>query len=90
MKASKLALLIAAVATMSFAPLANAQTTGARGTDRVMTMDKDKDGMISKQEFMSMMEARFDAMDKAKTGKLTAVQVQEIIDSVGKTYGYAP
>jgi Ca2+-binding EF-hand superfamily protein len=52
-------------------------------------MDADKDGMISKSEFVRMMEAQFDAMDKAKTGRLTPAQVQEVIDSIGKQFGYS-
>ncbi len=90
MKASKIAVLIATVVAMGLAPIAQAQTGGqSKGLDSVKTMDADKDGMISKPEFLRMMEERFDAMDKAKTGRLTAVQVQEIIDSIGKQYGYA-
>jgi hypothetical protein len=89
MKASIVALAIATATTMSLAPAAYAQTGAPRGVDRVMTMDTDKDGMISKKEFMSMMEAKFDAMDKGRIGRLTAAQVQQIIDETGKTYGYA-
>jgi Ca2+-binding EF-hand superfamily protein len=87
MKALTLALAIATVATMSFAPIAYPQT---RSAHQVQTMDKDKDGMVSKREFMSMMEAKFDEMDKGKTGKLTATQVQDAIDWIAKTYGTAP
>lgn len=87
MKVSRIALLVAAVVALGLAPLAHAQ--GQKGMENVMTMDTDKDGMISKAEFMRMMEARFDAMDKNKTGKLTPQQVQQVIDSIGKQFGYA-
>ena len=33
-------------------------------------MDQDKDGKVSKQEFMRFMEAEFDRLDKKKEGKL--------------------
>ena len=33
-------------------------------------MDHDKDGKVSKQEFMRFMEAEFDRLDKKKDGKL--------------------
>jgi len=89
MRVSKLAVLVATVAAMGVAPLAHAQTGKSKSMDAVKTMDADKDGMISKSEFVRMMEARFDAMDKAKTGRLTPAQVQEVIDSIGKQFGYS-
>ncbi len=33
-------------------------------------MDKDKNGKVSKQEFMAFMEAEFDRLDKDKSGEL--------------------
>jgi EF hand domain-containing protein len=33
-------------------------------------MDTDKNGKISKQEWMNFMEAEFDRLDKAKNGQL--------------------
>jgi hypothetical protein len=33
-------------------------------------MDKDKDGTVSKQDFMNFMEAEFDRLDNTKEGKL--------------------
>ena len=36
----------------------------------VLLMDKDKNGKISKQKFMHLMEAEFDRLDKDKTGEL--------------------
>jgi len=33
-------------------------------------MDSDKNGKISKQEFMTFMEAEFDRLDKDKSGQL--------------------
>jgi hypothetical protein len=33
-------------------------------------MDQDKDGKVSKQDFMKFMEAEFDGLDKKKEGKL--------------------
>jgi hypothetical protein len=34
-------------------------------------MEQDKDGKVSKQEFMSFMEAEFDRLDKNKGGSWT-------------------
>lgn len=36
----------------------------------LLLMDQDQNGMISKQEFMSFMEAEFDRLDKDKSGEL--------------------
>lgn len=73
----------------SIAPDLYAQnSTSSNSMDAVRAMDTDKDGMISKPEFMRMMEAKFDAMDRNKTGKLTPAQVQQSITEIGKTYGY--
>jgi hypothetical protein len=36
----------------------------------LLLMDADKNGRISKQEWMKFMEAQFDALDKDKTGEL--------------------
>ena len=33
-------------------------------------METDSDGKVSKQEFMSFMEAEFDSLDQKKEGKL--------------------
>jgi Ca2+-binding EF-hand superfamily protein len=38
------------------------------------------DGMVSKQEFMKMMEKRFDAMDKQKKGMISAEEIAKILD----------
>ncbi len=44
-------------------------------TDRMMkTIDENKDGMVSRQEFLSYMGAQFDMMDTGKKGMLTGAQ----------------
>ncbi len=43
-----------------------------------------KDGMVTKQEFMSMMEKKFDAMDKQKKGMLSADDVMKIFMDKGR------
>ena len=44
----------------------------------LLLMDTDKDGRISKQEWMKFMEAEFDRLDKDKSGEL---DVREIANS---------
>jgi hypothetical protein len=44
----------------------------------LLLMDKDKNGKVSKQEFMNFMEAEFNRLDKDKSGEL---DVQELTQS---------
>ena len=75
-----------AFATMSAAP-AGAQSTFPSSaqefssnfwTERMMrAMDTNKDGMVSRQEFMSYMGAQYDMMDAGKKGMLTSQQFMD-------------
>ena len=40
-------------------------------------MDKDKNGKVSKQEFMSFMEAEFERLDSNKDGELDVKELTE-------------
>lgn len=84
MKRNTLALALAAAMAMGLAPAVHAQ----KPMDNVKAMDTDRDGMISKAEFLRMMEAKFDAMDKQKRGRLTPEDVARSIKEIGATYGY--
>jgi hypothetical protein len=61
-----------AVAQKAAAP--KAQDKLALGEEEIrqllLLIDTDKNGKISKQEFMKFMEAEFDRLDKAKNGEL--------------------
>ena len=57
----------------------------------LLLMDTDKNGKISKQEYMSFMEAEFDRLDKDKSGELdpkeltqSQFRVSHPFTSVGK------
>jgi hypothetical protein len=80
-----LATLLAAAMLAVVPPMAHAQ----KGMDNIKAMDKDRDGMISKPEFMAMMEKMYDDMDKGRKGKLTAEDVAKSIQEIYKTYGSA-
>jgi Ca2+-binding EF-hand superfamily protein len=65
----------------AFIGLATAQKMASPKPDRIalgeqeveqllLLMDTDQNGKISKQEFMSFMEAEFDRLDKDKSGAL--------------------
>ena len=44
-----------------------------------------KDGMVSKKDFLAMMEKKFDAMDKGKKGMLSVTDVMRIFsDKTGQ------
>ena len=40
-------------------------------------MDADKNGMVSKQEFMKYMEAQFERLDKEKIGQLNGKELTQ-------------
>jgi hypothetical protein len=43
----------------------------------VLLMDTDNEGKVSKQEFMSFMEAEFNRLDKNKDGKLDVKELTQ-------------
>jgi EF hand len=43
----------------------------------LLLMDTDKNGKISKQEFMKFMEAEFDRLDKDKSGQLDVKELRQ-------------
>ena len=85
MKRMTLATLVAAAMLAVVPPVAMAQ----KSMDNIKAMDKDKDGMISKSEFMAMMEKAYNDMDKSKKGRLTPEDVAKSIQEILKTYGSA-
>jgi hypothetical protein len=53
-------------------------TAGEREAKKLLLlMDKDQNGKVSKQEFMSFMEAEFDRLDKDKNGELDVKELTE-------------
>ena len=85
---SKSLIAALAVATAGFAGPALAQ----EGTQddfmllfKMTAMDKNKDGMVSKKEFMAMIEKAYDMKAKqmgAKAGLLTEAQMREFLKSL--------
>jgi hypothetical protein len=52
---------------------------------REVTSMANKDGMVSKKDFLAMMEKKFDAMDKSKKGMLSTADVMRIFsDKTGQ------
>ena len=79
--------LAAGVATIGTAiaqkktPETPKQSAAVLGEDEVkqllLLMDTDKNGKVSKQEFMNFMSAEFDRLDKDKSGELDPKELSE-------------
>ena len=79
-----------AVARVGTPPINDGVATGQAQKDKLLTagekeakkllllMDKDQSGKVSKQEFMSFMEAEFERLDINRDGEL---DVKELTDS---------
>jgi Ca2+-binding EF-hand superfamily protein len=52
----------------------------------LLLMDQDKDGKVSKEEFMRFMEAEFGRLDKNKDGKLDVKELtrSQVRPALGK------
>ena len=63
------------------APTPKAQDNVAGGEPEVKKMlplmDEDRDGKVSKQDFMKFMEAEFDRLDSTKEGKLDVKELTQ-------------
>lgn len=75
---------IGSIAGVSFAQKDSApkpQDKLALGEDQVtqllLLMDTNKDGKITKQEWMKFMEAEFDRLDKPKTGVIDTKEIAQ-------------
>jgi Ca2+-binding EF-hand superfamily protein len=88
-------LAVAALAAGQKASVPKAQDKEAIGEGEVkqllLLMDTDKNGKISRKEYMAFMEAEFDRLDKDKSGELdpkeltqSQLRVSHPFPSVGK------
>jgi len=88
MLAAVLALPAAAAAQDASQKAARKKENMAAGENEakklLLLMDRDQNGKVSKQEFMSFMETEFDRLDKDKNGEL---DVQELTRSRVRTSG---
>ena len=80
------ALIVAVAATGMTQPvLAQEGTQDFKDLFKMVMMDKDKDGMVSKKEFMAMMDKAYDMKAKAmgaKGGMITEAQMKEFLKSL--------
>ena len=52
----------------------------------VLLLDRDKNGKISRQEFMEFMQAEFDRLDKDKSGELDVKELAQSQVQVGHVF----
>ena len=68
-----------AIAQKASAPTPQANLALGEGEVKklLLLMETDSDGKVSKQEFMSFMEAEFDRLDQKKEGKLDVKELTQ-------------
>lgn len=70
--------ILACAGLLVFATVAEARPAHRGGDPKVAElirlMDRDKNGVVSKGEFMSFMSAEFDRLDKNRSGSLSAAE----------------
>ncbi len=83
-KRSTIALVSVALGVFAFAQKASAPKAqdklamGEKEIEQLLPlMDADKDGKVSRQEFMAFMQAEFERLDKDKSGKLDIKQLTQ-------------
>ncbi len=59
-------------------PVLAADGDGMQTFSRQVQSMANKDGMVSKKDFMAMMEKKFDAMDKSRKGMLSTQDIMHI------------
>jgi hypothetical protein len=77
--------LVAAVAAMTSLGASTSVAAGGRELHEMLEREgvMRADGMVTKREFLRMMEKRFDALDRQRSGMLPASDIARIIDPVG-------
>ena len=90
MRALPKALAAAAIAACALAiPAVQAAGEDPNASYFVKMCDTDKDGMVSKEEVMKMVEKMFDKVDKKKMGKLDKKQAEEFLKELTRGAGGA-
>jgi len=86
MNLKKTAMLVVMGMSALAAPIAfGADGDGMQSFQREVKTMANKDGMVSKKDFMAMMEKKWNAMDKSGKGMLSVADVMRIFsDSKGQ------
>ena len=79
MNLKKTAMLVVMGMSVLAAPIAfGADGDGMQSFQREVKTMANKDGMVSKKDFMAMMEKKWNAMDKGNKGMLSTADVMRI------------
>ena len=79
MNLKKSAMLVVMGLSVMAAPVAfGADGDGMQSFAREVKTMANKDGMVTKKDFMAMMEKKWDAMDKGNKGMLSTTDVMKI------------
>ena len=85
MNLKKTAMLVVMGMSALAAPIAfGADGDGMQSFQREVKTMENKDGMVTKKDFMAMMEKKWNAMDKGNKGMLSTADVMRIF---GETKG---
>lgn len=76
----KLAMAIALCTALGGLAALPAQAQSDKAMQAVKTMKADKDGMITKAEFMRMVEEKWNAMDLLTKNRLTQAEAAKLLD----------
>ena len=72
-------LAVGVIATSAIAQSKNTKATATRGAHQLLrAMDRDKDGTVSKQEFLDFMSRTFDRLDVNKSGQLKEDELRRL------------
>ena len=72
-------LAVGVISTSTIAQSKNTKATATRDVRQLLQlMDKDKNGTVSKQEFMDFMSQTFDRLDVNKSGQLEQEELQRL------------
>jgi hypothetical protein len=85
MKLRAAVVLVAAVTAMTSLGASTSVAAGGRELHEMLEREgvMRADGMVTKREFLRMMEKRFDALDRQRSGMLPASDIARIFDPVG-------
>ena len=79
MNVKKIAMLVVMGLSALAAPIAfGADGDGMQSFQKQVAAMANKDGMVTKKDFMAMMEKKWDAMDKGKKGMLSMADIMRI------------
>ena len=72
-------MLLAVISTSAIAQSKNTKVTATRDVRQlIQLMDKDKNGTVSKEEFMDYMSQTFDRLDVNKSGQLEPEELRRL------------